>query len=176
MSNHRRGSESSLPNNLWGQSMDSSATEELEELERRGGAAAMATPPPERRGSRLLEYLEKKNKKKKYKDKQGFVWRRMVHDNEDFLPAPRAPSLGQGACPWLVPKDSIAPAAPPPFALLTKSELPPLPQSDYSSINDCSSDQANLVSSSMAAKASYPMTSGASSASSPFSVPGQEPM
>lgn len=132
---NRRGSESSLPN-LWGMSMDSATTEE-DDLERRGSEASAP-----RRGSRLLEFLEKKNKKdkKKYKDKQGFVWRRMIHDNEDFLPAPRAPSLGQGACPWLLSKDySIAsmPAASPPLApiLSNKSEPAPIiPQSDANKV------------------------------------------
>ena len=40
----------------------------------------------------------------------GFVWRRMIQDNQDFLPAPRAPSLGQGACPWLLPAPDSSPS------------------------------------------------------------------
>jgi len=102
----RRGSDSSLPN-FWGQSVDSATDEELD-LERRGSTAA-ATTTSGRRGSRLLEFLEKKNKRdrKKYKDKQGFVWRRMIHDHDEDLPNQRAPSLGAGASPWLL---SAAPA------------------------------------------------------------------
>lgn len=56
--------------------------------------------PGSRRGSKLLDFLEMKKRKppkRVYKDKQGFVWRRMVHDNDDYLSAPRAPSLGMGA-------------------------------------------------------------------------------
>jgi len=159
----RRGSDSSLPN-LWGPSVDSATDEEVD-LERRGSnsSAAAATA---RRGSRLLEFLEKKNKKdrKKYKDKQGFVWRRMIHDNED-LPAPRAPSLG--ATPWLVSSDGSSSVASTPMPSLApivnmerkismlsnKSEPPPvLPQYEaescsLTSFKTCPSDPnlTNLV-------------------------------
>ena len=50
----------------------------------------------------------------------GFVWRRMIQDNQDFLPAPRAPSLGQGACPWLLP----APDSSPSFIASTPMTMP----------------------------------------------------
>merc|ERR1712008_118047 len=78
----RQGSESSLPTNLWSQrasvSIDSEATED-DEADRRGSLVNESSP---RRGSKLLDFLDKKKKdKKRYKDKQGFVWRRMVQEN-----------------------------------------------------------------------------------------------
>ena len=35
----------------------------------------------------------------------GFVWRRMVQEETDYLPAPRAPHLGQWASPWQSPPE-----------------------------------------------------------------------
>ncbi len=99
----RRGSDSSLPVKLKGTSFESITDDE--EFERRGSLAAAAAG---RRGSRLLEFLEKKRKPKRYKDKQGFVWRRMIHDQDDYLPSPRAPHLGQGATPWVYPSASTS--------------------------------------------------------------------
>merc|ERR1719242_811330 len=60
-----------------------------------------------RRGSKLLDIFDGRTKKspKRYKDKQGFVWRRMVHDNDDFLHSSRTPHLGQGASS-LIPSES----------------------------------------------------------------------
>ena len=66
----RRGSDSSLPN-FWGKSIDSATDEEDLAARRDSSSATMDT---ERRGSRLMEFLEKRNKKadrKRYKDKQG---------------------------------------------------------------------------------------------------------
>ena len=71
----RRGSDSSLPTNLWSQaSIESEPTDE-EDPERRGSlAASVSSQSPSRRGSRLLDFIEqkkKKNERKRYKDKQG---------------------------------------------------------------------------------------------------------
>ena len=73
----RRGSDSSLPTNLWSQaSIESEPTDE-EDPERRGSlAASVSSQSPSRRGSRLLDFIEqkkKKNERKRYKDKQG-IW------------------------------------------------------------------------------------------------------
>lgn len=84
-----------------------------------GSASIPGGIPGSRRGSKLNDFLEMKKRKppkRAYKDKQGmyencksdilnlivnpspgFVWRRMVHDTDDYLSAPRPPSLGQGA-------------------------------------------------------------------------------
>ena len=45
----------------------------------------------------------------------GFVWRRMVHDTDDYLSAPRPPSLGQGASTAFTdPSSSLASTPLPP--------------------------------------------------------------
>jgi len=59
-----------------------------EEMERRGSIPFFSN----RRGSRLSDIIqmqEKKKKPRRYKDKQGFTWRPLIHDEE--LPVPRAP-------------------------------------------------------------------------------------
>jgi len=69
-------------------SLDSVAPSDEEELERRGSIPFFSN----RRGSRLSDIIqmqEKKKKPKRYKDKQGFTWRPLIHDEE--LPVPRAP-------------------------------------------------------------------------------------
>jgi hypothetical protein len=62
-----------------------------------------------RRGSKLIDILDTKKKRPpiKYKDKQGFVWRRMVHDSDDFLHTSRTPHLGQGANS-IIPSESLS--------------------------------------------------------------------
>jgi len=57
-------------------------------MERRGSIPFFSN----RRGSRLSDIIqmqEKKKKPRRYKDKQGFTWRPLIHDEE--LPVPRAP-------------------------------------------------------------------------------------
>jgi len=95
---------------LWsqGQSVDSEPTDDEDTAERRG-SVANSSASPSRRGSRLFDFLEKKKKndRKRYKDKEGFVWRRMVHEETEELPSPRAPHLGQWpASPWLNPSEA----------------------------------------------------------------------
>merc|ERR1719433_2304655 len=120
---------------LWSQSVDSDDEDVAGE---RRGSAANSSASPSRRGSRLLDFLEKKKKtdRKRYKDKQGFVWRRMVHEDTEDLPSPRAPHLGQWpASPWLNPSEagggmtaSIVPTqmpqSPPPPSLASISPPP----------------------------------------------------
>merc|ERR1711894_209316 len=54
---------------------------------------------------------KRKPPKRAYKDKQGFVWRRMVHDTDDYLSAPRPPSLGQGAAAYMSVMSKSTPQA-----------------------------------------------------------------
>lgn len=100
----RRLSDTNLntPNN-WGNAPSvESVTDEDEDSERRGsmtGGSAASMSGGGRRGSRITDLLDKRKKpenKKRKRDKQGFYWRRMVHDVED-LPRPRTPHLGNTA-------------------------------------------------------------------------------
>lgn len=93
-----------------GQSGESISDEE--DSERRNSA------PGQRRGSKLLELFDNKKRKQpiKYRDKQGFVWRRMVQDSDDLLVHSRAPNLGQG--PKSLPSESLS-------SLATSSTLQP---------------------------------------------------
>jgi len=64
------------------------APSDEEDMERRGSIPFFSN----RRGSRLSDIIqmqEKKKKPRRYKDKQGFTWRPLIHDEE--LPVPRAP-------------------------------------------------------------------------------------
>jgi len=79
-----------------------------------------------RRGSRLLDFLEKKkrNERKKIRDKQGFVWRRMVHDDTaEDLPSSRAPHLGHGATPWIPSEGTPSIASTTPLPISTDQML-----------------------------------------------------
>merc|ERR1719433_116414 len=108
---------------LWSQSVDSDDEDVAGE---RRGSAANSSASPSRRGSRLLDFLEKKKKtdRKRYKDKQGFVWRRMVPEETEDLPSPRAPHLGQWPdSPWLNPSE----AGSVPTASIISTPLPQLP-------------------------------------------------
>lgn len=62
-------------------SLDSIVPSEEEDLERRGSRGP--------RLSDLLQIQERRKKKQRYKDKQGFTWRPFVPDEE--LPTPRPP-------------------------------------------------------------------------------------
>lgn len=105
-----RDSESSLPTIFLGQSGESVSDED--DSERRNSA------PGQRRGSKLIELFDNKKRKQpiKYRDKQGFVWRRMVQDSDDLLVHSRAPNLGQG--PKSLPSESMS-------SLATSSTLQP---------------------------------------------------
>jgi len=77
---------------------DSFTSHEDEDSSRRGSLS-------ERRPSRLSQLLlmqEKKRKQKKYRDKQGFVWRRMIPDE---LPTFRVPNLTLPSHPQESPAD-----------------------------------------------------------------------
>jgi len=94
---------------LWSQSQSVDSATDDEDMAERRGSVANSSASPSRRGSRLLDFLENKKKKdrKRYKDKQGFVWRRMVPEETEDLPSPRAPHLGQWpATPWLNPSEA----------------------------------------------------------------------
>lgn len=72
--------------------------------ERRGSIPFIAT----RRGSKLTDLLKYNQEKKRkgrgnrYKDKQGFVWRKMEHDED--LPIPRTPQPQLPRLPQLQPQ------------------------------------------------------------------------
>jgi hypothetical protein len=67
------------------------ASDAEEDCERRGSLQFITT----RRGSRLSDIMQfqekRKRNKARYKDNQGFTWRKFVRDEEPELPVPRAP-------------------------------------------------------------------------------------
>jgi len=131
---------------LWSQSVDS-ATDDEDPMGDRRGSVANSSALPSRRGSRLFDFLEKKKKndRKRYKDKEGFVWRRMVHEDTEELPRPRAPHLGQyiqtlpdgttphlgqqWASPWLNPSEAGGGTTASISTPLTQPPLPGMPAS-----------------------------------------------
>lgn len=146
---NRRGSDSSLPTSLlWASqqqaSVESTDNETEDRINANGG----------RRGSKLLEFLEKKKVKNgagakhRYKDKQGFVWRRMLPNEtfEEDLPRPRAPHLGHGATPWLYHSEGSTPL--PSLVSVTSTDLrkisapsdPTIDNTSLTSFKTCPSD------------------------------------
>jgi len=172
----RRGSETSLPTNLWSQrasvSVDSEATEDDEaDNEGRRGSLANSSASPSRRGSSLFDFIEgkkKKNERKRYKDKQGFVWRRMVHEETEELPSPRAPHLGQWATPWLSPAEAGCGN--------TTASSTPLPSLASVSTTDQTLRKISMLSnSSDPPLCTQPPAPGSYPGSNPGSTPGSNP-
>ncbi|XP_059085515.1 bestrophin homolog 22-like isoform X2 [Tigriopus californicus] len=100
----RRLSDTNLANHYWGGSVDKESVTDEDDSDRRGSVAGSSCGT--RRGSKLSDLIEKKKpaeKKKRKKDKQGFVWRRMIHEDTEELPRTRTPHLGSAgnAQGWL---------------------------------------------------------------------------
>lgn len=123
----------------YGGSVDSMDTNGEDDSDRRGSVTGSSVGKDGREGgtrggvgSRLSDLMEKGKggkKVKRKKDKQGFVWRRMIHDQEDFsqsrtprlAPTPAPSSTALRHSPESLPYRRPGPASRSPQAMMTSS-------------------------------------------------------
>jgi len=124
---------------------------EEEEEERRGSIPFIIN----RRGSKLADILKynqekkRRNKDKRYRDKQGFLWRRMVPDED--LPISRTPQPHIPGTPRTPPLPQPQPQPPPistPILGRNLAKIPKIPSIDTECVEAedlCTQDSSHLV-------------------------------